>query len=430
MSDTTAKWAIPRPELADDPPDVPRDFVAAMNRVDDLLTPLSRGLIGARPPAGKLGQRYVATDQDNQEYLDTGTEWIPLNITRGFSPGDVKASFQTVDHGDWKLIDGRNNILRSSVSQEYVDLALARGWVGSDGTRIGVPDGIGRILVNRGIHADIDALGDNDGEAAANRRVRHKHAVNEPNGGQGHAHGYLDPGHFHLFSGQREDVAGDGSGVAPKFNTGQGINATAWATETATTNITITRSVTGITIGPQAASPVDGPAFLTVNFFIYTGATVSGVTGGGEVGPGSITTDDLADGAVTSPKIADGTIVPADLAFDPATQAELDAVAGGVGAPNVQVANYILALADAGKAVEANAAGNINVTVPPNADVAFPIGTVIEVLRYGAGTVTIVAGAGVTIRSRGGLLAIGNQYGSVSLRKRAANEWVLNGDLA
>lgn len=293
MASTTAKWAIPQPDLADDPPDVPRDVHAAMNRVDDLLTPLSRGLFSAMPPFGKIGQRYIATDQTNQEYLDIGTAWIPLNITRGFSPGDVKASFQVADHGDWKLIDGRNNILRSDVTQEYIDLAIARGWLGSDGTRIGVPDGVGRMLVNRGVHADIDALGENDGQVAANRRPKHKHTVNEPNGGLGHAHGIADPGHTHQFQGQREDVGGSNDNVAPKFNSGQGVNAAFWGTQTSTTNITITRAVTGVTIGPQATSPVDGPAYLTVNYFIYTGATIADETGGSTGGGGGLARSEI-----------------------------------------------------------------------------------------------------------------------------------------
>jgi hypothetical protein len=102
----------------------------------------------------------------------------------------------------------------------------------------------------------------------------------------------------------------------------------------------------------------------------------------------------------------------------------------GNGAPNTQTANYTLALTDAGKTVEMNLGTALTLTVPPNSSVAFPIGSIVEVSRHGAGTVAIAAGAGVTIRSRGALLSIGNQYGAVSLRKRATDEWVLVGDLA
>lgn len=97
---------------------------------------------------------------------------------------------------------------------------------------------------------------------------------------------------------------------------------------------------------------------------------------------------------------------------------------------NTQTASYTLVLADAGKLVELNVASANNLTVPPNSSVAFPVGTVITVRQYGAGTTTIVAGAGVTIRSRGGLLNMAGQYAEATLTKRGTDEWVLSGDVA
>jgi hypothetical protein len=101
-----------------------------------------------------------------------------------------------------------------------------------------------------------------------------------------------------------------------------------------------------------------------------------------------------------------------------------------VSPPNTQTASYTLVITDVNRTVELNSASATTVTVPPNSSVAFPIGSILEVNRLGAGTVAIAPGAGVTIRSRGSLLSIGNQYGSVSLRKRATDEWVCVGDLA
>lgn len=90
---------------------------------------------------------------------------------------------------------------------------------------------------------------------------------------------------------------------------------------------------------------------------------------------------------------------------------------------------YTLALADANKVVETNNAAANTVTVPPNSSVAYPIGTVIEIAQYGAGQTTIAPGAGVTIRTRGNALKLGGQYAVAALRKRAANEWILIGDI-
>lgn len=139
--------------------------------------------------------------------------------------------------------------------------------------------------------------------------------------------------------------------------------------------------------------------------------------------------------------VADGSVTPAKLSFDPATQVELDAEAvlrssGDTQiAANTQIASYTLALADAGKSVEMSLGTATVLTVPTNAAVAFPVGTVIEVCRLGAGTVTLTPATGVVLRNR--LEAAGTtsrtitaQYSTVSLRKRAADEWVLVGDLA
>jgi hypothetical protein len=97
--------------------------------------------------------------------------------------------------------------------------------------------------------------------------------------------------------------------------------------------------------------------------------------------------------------------------------------------PNVQTGSYTLVMADVISGVEMNVASANNCTVPPNATVAFPIGAVVEVTQVGAGTTTIVAGAGVTIRqAAGSTLALRAQWASASIRKRATNEWVAAGD--
>lgn len=101
---------------------------------------------------------------------------------------------------------------------------------------------------------------------------------------------------------------------------------------------------------------------------------------------------------------------------------------GELGGINTRVANYTLVLADKGKTVEMNLAGANTLTVPPNSSVAFPVGSYINVVQLGTGATTIVAGSGVTINSRNGLV-LGGQYAMATLYKRGTNEWVLGGDL-
>ena len=89
---------------------------------------------------------------------------------------------------------------------------------------------------------------------------------------------------------------------------------------------------------------------------------------------------------------------------------------------------YTLVLGDAGRMVTLNNAAAIALTIPTAAAVAFPVGTRIDILQYGAGQVTV--GGSVTIRSSGGKLKLSGQYSGATLWKRATNEWALIGDIA
>ena len=97
---------------------------------------------------------------------------------------------------------------------------------------------------------------------------------------------------------------------------------------------------------------------------------------------------------------------------------------------NRQTGSYTLVIDDNNKVLEMNVAGANNLTVPPNSSVAFAVGTVVELFQYGAGQTTVVAGAGVTIRSSGGKLKLTGQYSAASLRKIATDEWSLVGDIS
>ena len=90
---------------------------------------------------------------------------------------------------------------------------------------------------------------------------------------------------------------------------------------------------------------------------------------------------------------------------------------------------YTLALTDAGKVGEFSSGSAVTVTIPPNSAVAFPVGTVIVLTQIGAGAVSVAPGSGVTLNSPSNYRKIASQYSSVSLRKRATNTWILDGDL-
>lgn len=102
---------------------------------------------------------------------------------------------------------------------------------------------------------------------------------------------------------------------------------------------------------------------------------------------------------------------------------------GVLGGINTRAGNYTLVLSDRGKVVEMDVATANTLTIPLNADAAFPIGTQITVIQYGAGQTTIAAAAGVTLNALGGALKTSARYAAASLYKRGTNEWIAFGSL-
>jgi hypothetical protein len=132
--------------------------------------------------------------------------------------------------------------------------------------------------------------------------------------------------------------------------------------------------------------------------------------------PASLDTVQFADGQVP------GSITPAFM------RVFVDSSAGVAG--TVQTTSYTAVLTDRGTVVEMNSASALNFTVPPNSSVAFDVGTVLEVCQIGAGQVTMVAGAGVTLSTPTGTLTARAQYSTLSARQRVANVWIISGDLS
>lgn len=133
-------------------------------------------------------------------------------------------------------------------------------------------------------------------------------------------------------------------------------------------------------------------------------------------------------GDVTT-KIATMAAVGAEVALDRASIATLTAALAAV-TVSTKSASYTLALVDAGTVIDVSSASNLVVTVPPNSTVAFPVGSIIELGRLGTGTVSVAAGAGVTVSSADGFLKLRVQFSTASLRKTATNTWLLVGDLS
>ena len=178
----------------------------------------------------------------------------------------------------------------------------------------------------------------------------------------------------------------------------------------------------------------------------------------------------LPSGTVTSAMILDGTIVDADinssaaiaqskisgLVSDLAAKAPLASPtftgtvtvsASGVaftdgtqtkeGVPSrttilQKSAAYTLsALTERDNMIEVNSSSAVTISIPTDAAVNFPVGTSIDILQTGTGQVTIAAAtpATTTVNATPGL-KLRTQWSSATLFKRAANLWVVMGDLS
>ena len=102
---------------------------------------------------------------------------------------------------------------------------------------------------------------------------------------------------------------------------------------------------------------------------------------------------------------------------------------------NIQTINaqtgttYTVAASDIGKLVTLSNALDITVTLPQDSDVAIPIGARIDFLVINTGMATFAAGTGATANATPSLVSRA-QWSAMTAIKRAANTWVVVGDLA
>ena len=85
------------------------------------------------------------------------------------------------------------------------------------------------------------------------------------------------------------------------------------------------------------------------------------------------------------------------------------------------------------KLVTASNASAQTYTIPLNSSVAFPTGSVINIIAIGAGAVTIQGASGVTVASTGATATapvLRAQYSAASLIKVGTDSWYIVGDIA
>lgn len=98
-----------------------------------------------------------------------------------------------------------------------------------------------------------------------------------------------------------------------------------------------------------------------------------------------------------------------------------------------KTASHTLEVLDAGKTLDFNSSSTVNVTIPTNANLAFPVGTQIAFIQSGAGQISFVGQAAgsetVTINSKNNNKKTSTRYTQAILVKKDLNVWYLFGDL-
>jgi len=142
----------------------------------------------------------------------------------------------------------------------------------------------------------------------------------------------------------------------------------------------------------------------------------------------AIGTGDIESVSVSSPLTGGGSSGAVSIAYDYAAGSKLTL--------NAQTATYTAVLSDADqKLVTMSVASANNFQIPTNASVAFPVGTVLNVIQIGAGQTTIqaVTSGTTTISSTGATATapkLRAQYSAASCIKVATDTWYVVGDIA
>jgi hypothetical protein len=93
-------------------------------------------------------------------------------------------------------------------------------------------------------------------------------------------------------------------------------------------------------------------------------------------------------------------------------------------------ASHNLTTDDLGFRIEMDVSTPNTLTIDPDSTTDFPDGTTFLINEIGTGQTQIVAGSGVTLLSAGGATFLQYQYAQAQLYKRAANTWLLAGEIA
>ena len=173
----------------------------------------------------------------------------------------------------------------------------------------------------------------------------------------------------------------------------------------------------------------DDVALDTTNARNSNHSAISTIAGAGLVGGGTIDADrTLAVGAGTGIIVNSDDVAVDRVGTDGNQVGYLDTPA------NTQAGNYMLVIADRGKMIRCTSGSPQTINIPDNGSVAFPIGTVITIVRVGAGSVFVQTNAdtltlaGTSLGGSGGSsLRLIASMGIAVITKVDTTQWIISG---
>jgi hypothetical protein len=102
---------------------------------------------------------------------------------------------------------------------------------------------------------------------------------------------------------------------------------------------------------------------------------------------------------------------------------------GGSSLTTQTTLSYTMSLSDANSTVVMDSATEQTVIIDTFANVSFSIGTKIDVVQSGSGTVSFSAEPGVTLNSKNSYTKIADQHSAATLLNISSDNWVLIGNL-
>jgi hypothetical protein len=184
-------------------------------------------------------------------------------------------------------------------------------------------------------------------------------------------------------------------------------------------------------VSVAGTTALNGPTdWFIGDLVVYNGSEWDRIDGGqtevlavaGKTGAVTLVVTDVSGAApLASPALTGTPTAPTATTGTTTTQIATTAFVNAPQTVTTRTASGTLVVGEANAIVEVNSAAATTITIPPNSSVAFPVGTIIEILQVGAGVVTAQGGAGVQMDGTG---ATAGQWKSVFLRKRATDTWI------